>query len=417
MPIAQPQIASFDVEKIRQDFPALNQEVHGRPLVYLDNGATAQKPKVVIDRIVEYYSRENSNIHRGVHYLSQHATDEYERARTLAQTYINAAHTHEVIFTRGTTESINLVAATWGITRLSAGDEVLISTMEHHSNIVPWQMLCEQRGAYLKVIPINEAGEINYDAYLSLLNKRTKIVAVCHVSNSLGTINPIQRMAADAHNNGSIIVVDGAQAAPHMPIDVQALDVDFYALSSHKMFGPTGIGILYGKEILLETMPPYQGGGDMIADVSFEKTTYNHLPHKFEAGTPNIASGIAFGSAIEYLNGIGFEAIQAYEHELLAYATEKLQGVEGLRLIGTAQEKAGVLSFLVDDFHPYDTGVILDKLGIAVRTGHHCTQPLMDHLQIPGTARASLALYNNKDDIDQLVEGLARVKKMLGQAG
>lgn len=413
---AAQQSLAFDVAKIRSDFPALDQEVHGRPLVYLDNGATAQKPQVVIDRIVDYYSHENSNIHRGVHYLSQHATDEYERARALVQAYINAAHAHEVIFTRGTTESINLVAATWGRTELSAGDEVLISTMEHHSNIVPWQMLCEQKGAYLKVIPINDAGEIDYDAYLSLLNKRTRIVAVCHVSNSLGTINPIRQMAADAHSNGSIIVVDGAQAAPHMAIDVQALDVDFYALSSHKMFGPTGIGILYGNELLLEAMPPYQGGGDMIADVTFEKTTYNHLPHKFEAGTPNIAGGIAFGTAIEYLNAIGFEAIEAHEHELLAYATEKLQHVEGLRLIGTAQKKAAVLSFLLEDFHPYDTGVILDKLGIAVRTGHHCTQPLMDHLQIPGTARASLALYNNTEDIDRLVEGLARVKKMLGNA-
>lgn len=410
----QQAFATFDIERIRADFPALDQEVNGQPLVYLDNGATAQKPRAVIERIQQYYALENSNIHRGVHYLSQQATDEYERSRVLVQHFINAAHAHEIIYTRGTTEAINLVASTWGRTNVAAGDEILISTMEHHSNIVPWQMLCEEKGATLRVIPINARGEIVYEEYLKLLSERTKIVAICHVSNSLGTINPIKRMIADAHAHGSITVIDGAQAAPHTAIDVQDLDADFYALSSHKMFGPTGVGILYGKEALLDAMPPYQGGGDMIEDVSFEKTTYNHLPHKFEAGTPNIAGGIALGAAIEYLNSIGFDAIQAYEHDLLAYATEQLLQIEDLRIIGTATEKAGVLSLLLGDIHPYDTGAILDKLGIAVRTGHHCTQPLMDHLGIPGTARASLALYNNRSDVDRLVEGLHRVKKMLG---
>ncbi|MEM8488830.1 MAG: cysteine desulfurase [Bacteroidota bacterium] len=404
----------FDIYKIRADFPALDQEVHGQPLVYLDNGATAQKPQVVIDRIQSYYEKENSNIHRGVHFLSQQATDAYEQARSKMQLFINAAHAHEVLYTRGTTEAINLIASTYGRMHVQAGDEILISTMEHHSNIVPWQMLCEEKGAVLKVIPINERGEIQYDAYLNMLSDRTRIVAVCHVSNSLGTINPIADMAAAAHASGSIIVVDGAQAAPHMAIDVQALDADFYALSSHKMFGPTGVGILYGKEALLEAMPPYQGGGDMIDNVSFEKTTYNALPHKFEAGTPNIVGGIALGTAVDYLNGIGFDALHAYEASLLAYATSQLEAIDGLRIIGTATQKAGVLSFLIDDIHPYDTGAILDQLGIAVRTGHHCTQPLMDHLAIPGTARASLALYNNEADIDQLVAGLHRVKKMLG---
>ncbi|MFK7844995.1 MAG: aminotransferase class V-fold PLP-dependent enzyme [Rhodothermales bacterium] len=412
-PIQAIEHRSFDIAKIRADFPALNQEVHGRPLVYLDNGATSQKPAFVIDRVQAYYANENSNIHRGVHFLSQQATDAYELARAKVRQFINAAHTHEVIYTRGTTEAINLVASSYGRKHLSAGDEVLISTMEHHSNIVPWQMICEETGAKLKVIPINERGEIIYDEFLALLNDRTRIVAICHVSNSLGTINPIQRMAKDAHENGSIIVVDGAQAAPHMPIDVQALDVDFYALSSHKMFGPTGVGILYGKEALLNAMPPYQGGGDMIDDVSFEKTTYNHLPYKFEAGTPNIAGGIALGSAIDYMMSIGFQAMQAHEDELLTYATDRLLSIEGLRIIGTAEHKAGVLSFLIGDIHPYDIGAILDQLGIAVRTGHHCTQPLMDHLEIPGTVRASLAFYNNQDDIDRLVEGLKKAKQML----
>ena len=414
-PVAADAAASrFDINKIRADFPALNQEVHGQPLVYLDNGATAQKPQVVIDRIQSYYAKENSNIHRGVHFLSQQATDMYEQARVKMQHFINAAHAHEVLYTRGTTEAINLVAATYGRTHVQAGDEILISTMEHHSNIVPWQMLCEEKGAVLKIIPINERGEIVYDAYLDLLSDRTRIVAVCHVSNTLGTINPIADMAAAAHAHGSVIVVDGAQAAPHMPIDVQTLDADFYALSSHKMFGPTGVGILYGKEALLEAMPPYQGGGDMIDNVSFEKTTYNALPHKFEAGTPNIVGGIALGTAVDYLNSVGFDALHSYETALLAYATSQLETIEGMRIIGTAAKKAGVLSFLIDQIHPYDAGTILDQLGIAVRTGHHCTQPLMDHLAIPGTVRASLALYNNEADIDQLVAGLHRVKKMLG---
>ncbi len=407
-------VKAFDIDRVRADFPALHQDVHGRPLVYLDNGATAQKPQVVIDRIQAYYANENSNIHRGVHFLSQQATDAYEQARAKMQCFINAAHAHEVLYTRGTTEAINLIASTYGRKHVQAGDEILISTMEHHSNIVPWQMLCEEQGATLKVIPINARGEIEYAAYLDMLTDRTKIVAVCHVSNTLGTINPIAKMAAAAHANGSVIVVDGAQAAPHMAIDVQALDADFYALSSHKMFGPTGVGILYGKEALLDAMPPYQGGGDMIDNVSFEKTTYNALPHKFEAGTPNIVGGIALGTAVDYVQQIGFDALHAYETSLLTYATEALLSIDDLRIIGTAEEKAGVLSFLIGDIHPYDTGTILDQLGIAVRTGHHCTQPLMDHLEIPGTARASLALYNNEADIDQLVAGLHRVKKMLG---
>ncbi len=402
----------FDIDRIRADFPALHQKINGQPLVYLDSGATAQKPQTVLDRIQAFYSLENSNVHRGVHFLSQQATDEYERTRVKMQAFINAAHSHEVIFTRGTTESINLVAATYGRMKVAAGDEILVSTMEHHSNIVPWQMLCEEKGAHLRVIPINDAGEIIYDAYLALLNEKTKIVAVCHVSNTLGTINPVEQMTADAHRNGSIVVIDGAQAAPHLRIDVQALDADFYALSSHKMFGPTGIGILYGKEELLNAMPPYQGGGDMIDNVSFEKTTYNHLPHKFEAGTPNIAGGIALGAAIDYINDIGIDAINTHERELLTYATAQLKSIDGLRIIGNAEHKAGVLSFLIDDIHPYDTGAILDQLGIAVRTGHHCTQPLMDHLGIPGTVRASLAFYNNKADIDRLVDGLLKVKKM-----
>ena len=403
---------SIDVASIRADFPVLSRQVNGNPLVYLDNAATSQKPRAVIDRISAYYERENSNIHRGVHFLSQHATDEYEAAREKVREFINAGSTHEVIFTRGTTEAVNLVAYTYGRQHVRPGDEVLISTMEHHSNIVPWQMLCEEKGASLKVIPMTESGELVQDAYRDLLNERTRLVALCHISNSLGTINPIRDMIAEAHRYDIPVLIDGAQAAPHTRIDVQHLDADFYAISGHKMFGPTGIGILFGKERLLEAMPPYQGGGDMIDDVTFEKTTYNHLPHKFEAGTPHIAGGIGLAAAIDYMQAIGLEAIELYEKELLDYATKKLLTVEGLRIIGTADRKASVLSFLIDDIHPYDTGTILDQLGVAVRTGHHCTQPLMDYLRIPGTARASLAFYNDESDVDALVDGLGRVKKL-----
>ena len=409
--IQSPSVASnFDVQRIRAAFPNLHREVHGNPLVYLDNAATAQKPQLVIDRLNRYYTSENSNVHRGVHTLSQEATEAYEGARERIRAFINASSNHEVIYTRGTTEAINLVASSFGRKNLSAGDEVLISTMEHHSNIVPWQMVCEETGATLRVIPISKEGDIEYDAFLSMLCERTKILAVCHISNTLGTINPLDRMVADAHRFGATVVVDGAQAVPHMQVDVQALDVDFYCFSSHKMFGPTGIGILYGKESLLEAMPPYQGGGDMIDTVSFEKTTYNTLPHKFEAGTPHIAGGIGLGAAVEYMESVGLDAIAEYEHELLEYGTEQLLSIEGVRIIGTAPHKASVLSFLIGDIHPYDTGTILDRLGIAVRTGHHCTQPLMDHWGLPGTARASLAFYNTREDIDALVAGIRKVK-------
>ena len=404
--------ATLDIEKIRSEFPILNRLVYDQPLVYLDNAASSQKPQSVIDRLDAYYAQENSNVHRGVHKLSQDATDQYEGAREKVRSFINAAHVHEVIYTRGTTEAINLVASSYGRTQLRAGDEVLISTMEHHSNIVPWQMVCAETGANLKVIPITSDGAIEYDAFLNMLTDRTKILAICHVSNSLGTINPVAKMTEAAHKRGAVVVVDGAQAVPHLRVDVQSLDVDFYSFSSHKMFGPTGIGILYGKEQLLEAMPPHQGGGDMIDTVTFEKTTYNTLPHKFEAGTPHIAGAIGLGEAITYMESVGLDAIGVYEHELLDYATQKLSEIEHVRLVGTAQEKASVLSFLVGDIHPYDTGTILDRLGIAVRTGHHCTQPLMDHWDIPGTVRASLAFYNTTADIDALVAGIMKVKTL-----
>ena len=402
--------SSLDIQRVRADFPTLEQRVNDRPLVYLDNAATAQKPVHVINTLTTYYTAQNSNVHRGVHTLSQQATDEYEAARKRVQSFIRATHSHEIIFTRGTTESINIVASSYGRQHLNAGDEVLISTMEHHSNIVPWQMISEEKGAQVRVIPINEKGEIEFDAFLGMLSERVKILAICHISNSLGTINPIERMIAEAHKRGICVVIDGAQAAPHMRIDVQKLDVDFYAFSSHKMFGPTGVGILYGKEQHLEEMPPYQGGGDMIDTVTFEKTTYNKLPHKFEAGTPHIAGIIGLGAAIDYLEELGFDAIGQYEKDLLDYATERLKAIDGLRIVGTADRKASVISFLLDGIHPYDTGSILDRLGIAVRTGHHCTQPLMDHWNLPGTARASLALYNTREDIDALVSGIQQVK-------
>lgn len=402
----------LDVAAVRADFPQLAQTVHEQPLVYLDNAASALKPQVVIDRISTYYAHEHANIHRGVHALSQQATDSYEEARRTLQAFINASDPAEVIFTRGTTEAINLVAASYGRTFLQRGDEVLISTMEHHSNIVPWQMICEERGAHLRVIPINDAGEIIYAEYQQMLNARTKMVAIGHVSNALGTINPIKRMIADAHGLGIPVLVDGAQAAPHMAVDVQDLDCDFYCISGHKMFGPTGVGVLYGKMKWLEAMPPYQGGGDMIESVTFEKTTWNELPHKFEAGTPNIAGGIGLGATATYLQDVGLDAIGYYENDLLDYATEKVSTLPGVQLVGTASEKASVLSFLLEGIHPYDTGTILDRLGIAVRTGHHCTQPLMRRFGIPGTIRASFAFYNTKDEVDVLVDGLKRVQHM-----
>lgn len=403
----------FDVDRIRQDFPILTRMVNGKPLVYLDNGATTQKPKQVIDAVIEYYTQLNSNVHRGVHHLSQLATDAFEITRQKLKPFVNAAHEHEIILTKGTTDGINLVAACYGRAFVRAGDEIIISAMEHHSNIVPWQMLCEERGATLKVIPINEAGELDMEAYRLMLNERTKMVAVTYVSNALGTVNPVKRLIDLAHAVGAPVLLDAAQAIQHLPIDVQALDVDFVAFSGHKMYGPTGIGVLYGKEKWLDAMPPYQGGGEMIKEVTFAKTTYNTLPFKYEAGTPNIEAGICLAHAIDYINSIGLDQIASYEHGLLAYATQRLLKVQGIRVIGTAREKSSVLSFLVDGTHPYDVGVILDKLGIAVRTGHHCTQPLMDYYGIPGTVRASIGLYNTVADIDALVAGVERSVAML----
>ncbi len=402
----------IDINRIRASFPALHQQVHGHPLVYLDNAATSQKPQAMIDRLTAYYSCENSNVHRGVHHLSQTATEAYEGARKVIAGFINAAEAREIIFTRGTTESINLVAHSFGRMLLSPGDEIVVSAMEHHSNIVPWQLLCEETGARLQVIPITDSGEVVYDEYLRLLTDRTKLVAVTHVSNTLGTINPVRRMIRDAHSVGVPVLLDGAQAVPHMRVNVQDLDCEFFCFSGHKMYGPTGIGILYGKASILERIRPFQAGGDMIETVSFEGTTFNELPHKFEAGTPNIAGAIAFGSTIEYLNEIGMKAISAHEKEILTYATERLSEIDGVRIVGTAREKASVLSFLIGSIHPYDAGTILDQLGIAVRTGHHCTQPLMKRLGIPGTIRASFALYNTRDEVDRLVNGIHRVKKM-----
>lgn len=405
--------APFDVAKIRADFPILHQEVNGRPLVYFDNAASTQKPQVVIDAISEYYSTINSNIHRGVHHLSQLATDAYEVTREKVRAYLNAEKVHEIIFTKGTTDSINLVASSMSQGFVKAGDEVLISALEHHSNIVPWQMLCQRTGATLKVAPINEQGEIVIEEYKALLNEKTRVVAFNHVSNALGTINPAKEMISLAHEVGAVVLVDGAQSVAHMTLDMQDLDADFYAFSSHKIYGPTGVGILYGKESLLEELPPYQGGGEMIKSVSFEKTTYADLPHKFEAGTPNIEAGIVLGTALDYVNSIGLDNIAAYENELLQYGHKRLSEFEGMRFIGTAQNKASVISFLLGNIHPYDAGVILDKLGIAVRTGHHCTQPIMDFYNIPGTARASFSFYNTKEEIDILVAGLRKVEQML----
>jgi cysteine desulfurase/selenocysteine lyase len=407
-------VSPFDVNRIRRDFPILNRQVHGRPLIYLDSAATSQKPQVVIDRLARYYAEENSNVHRGVHYLSQLATREYDDARLRVQRFLNAADSHEIIFTRGTTEGINLVASSYGRKFVHAGDEIIISAIEHHSNIVPWQMLCEQTGAMLRVIPINDAGELLMDEYAAMLNAKTKMVAVNHISNALGTINPVKRIIELAHSRDIPVLIDGAQAAPHLKVDVRDLDCDFYAFSGHKTCGPTGIGALYGKSHWLEAMPPVMGGGDMIASVTFEKTTYNTLPYKFEAGTPNIADAIGLGAAIDYLNGIGLDRIAAYEHELLQYATETIGAIPGVRLIGTAREKASVLSFTLDDVHPHDIGTILDQDGIAVRAGHHCAQPVMKRFGVPATVRASLAFYNTKEEIDALAQGLQRVMEVFG---
>jgi cysteine desulfurase/selenocysteine lyase len=403
---------NFDVQRIRDDFPILKQEVHGRPLVYLDSAATSQKPQAVIDRIARYYAEENSNVHRGVHYLSQLATRDYDDARVRVQRFLNAAESHEIIFTRGATEGINLVALSYGRKFVHAGDEIIISALEHHSNIVPWQMLREQTGAKLRVIPINDAGELLMDEYAAMLNAKTKMVAVNHVSNALGTINPVKRIIELAHSRDIPVLIDGAQAAPHLAADVRDLDCDFYAFSGHKTCGPTGIGALYGKSHWLEAMPPVMGGGDMIASVTFEKTTYNTLPYKFEAGTPNIAGAIGLGAAIDYLTGIGLARIAAYEHELLQYAAETIGAIPGVRLIGTAREKASVLSFTLDDVHPHDIGTILDQDGIAVRAGHHCAQPVMKRFGVPATVRASLAFYNTKEEIDALAQGLQRVMEV-----
>ncbi len=403
----------FDVEQIRKDFPVLGREVNGHPLIYLDSGASSQKPNQVIDRLNRYYRLEHANIHRGVHHLSQQATEAYEQARETVRSFINAKNRHEVLFTKGTTDGINLVASSFGREFLKPGDEVIISTMEHHSNIVPWQIICEQKGAKVRVIPINQHGELIIEEFEAMLNQRTRLVAVVHVSNTLGTINPVQDIIHLAHSHGVPVLLDGAQAVPHMHIDVQALDVDFYAFSGHKVFGPTGVGILYGKESILNDMPPYQGGGDMIERVTFEKTTYNVLPHKFEAGTPNIADGIGFASAIDYYSQFEESEVAAHEQDLLNYATERLLGIDGLRIIGTAANKASVISFLLADTHPFDVGTILDQLGIAVRTGHHCTQPLMDFYGILGTARASFAMYNNRDDVDHLVAGIDKAASLL----
>lgn len=405
---------SYDVYRIRDRFPALKQEIYGKSLVYLDNAATSQKPQEVIDRITRYYTQENSNVHRGVHHLSQQATDAYEGARRLIAAFVNAESPRQIILTRGTTDGINLVAASFGQARVRAGDRVLISEMEHHSNIVPWQLLCERLGAELRIIPINDAGELREEAFEQSLDDRTRLIALPHVSNSLGTINPVKRMIQRAHELNIPVLVDGAQAVPHMRVDVQDLDCDFYAFSSHKMFGPTGVGVLYGKTEHLEGMSPYQGGGDMIETVTFEKTTYNDLPYRFEAGTPNIAGVVGLGAAVDFMSGIGHEGIAAHEEHILKYATERLHEIEGVRIYGTAASKASVISFLIDDVHPYDAGTILDRLGIAVRTGHHCTQPLMSRFGIPGTVRASFALYNTMEDVDRLVKGIRKVKEMFG---
>lgn len=402
----------IDIQKVREDFPILKRKVNGYPLIYFDNAATSQTPQVVIDSIVDYYSNYNANIHRGVHTLSQEATDAYETARFKIQKHFNAAKKHEIIFTSGTTHAINLVANGFS-SLLKKGDEIIVSALEHHSNIVPWQMLCERTGAILKVIPISIKGELILEEFDKLLSNKTKLVFVNHVSNALGTINAIEIIIKKTHDIGAVILIDGAQATPHIKPDVQQLDCDFYVCSAHKLCGPTGVGMLYGKEAWLNKLPPYQGGGEMISEVTFEKTTYADLPHKFEAGTPNISGGIAFGVALDYMNAIGFDNIQAYEKELLDYATQKLLEIDGLKIYGTAKNKASVISFNIDNIHPYDIGAIIDKLGIAVRTGHHCAQPIMDFFKIPGTIRASFSFYNTKEEIDTFVSAVNRAKNML----
>jgi cysteine desulfurase/selenocysteine lyase len=401
--------AVYDVAAIRRDFPILATRVYGRPLVYLDNAASAQKPLAVIDAERDVYEKCYANIHRGVHWLSVHATDAYDAAREKARAFLNAAEAKEIVLVRGTTEAVNLVAQTFGRTRVGAGDEVLITGLEHHSNIVPWQMLCEEKRARLAVAPIDDAGDVDLEAFERLLTPRTRIVSVAHLSNALGTVLPVKRIVALAHARGIPVFVDGAQAAPRMPVDVRDLGCDFYAFSSHKIYGPTGVGALYGKAALLDAMPPYQGGGDMIRSVTFEKTTYNELPYKFEAGTPNIAGGIAFGAALDYVSAIGLDRIAAHEHDLLAYATERLSSIDGLRIVGTAREKAGVLSFVLAGVHPHDVGTVLDREGIAIRTGHHCAQPVMDRYGLPATARASFGLYNTRDEVDALAAAIHKV--------
>jgi cysteine desulfurase/selenocysteine lyase len=401
---------TFDVERIREDFPILKQKVgNGKQLIYLDNAATSQKPLAVIDAMNRYYLEENSNIHRGVHFLSDKATQSYEAARVKVQKFINAASSKEIIFVRGTTEAINLVAQTYGRKNFVAGDEIMISAMEHHSDIVPWQMLAEEKGLGLRIIPMNDKGELFIDKYEKMINAKTKMIGIVHVSNALGTINPVKEMIAIAHRHGVPVLIDGAQAVPHMHVDVRDLDCDFFAFSAHKMYGPTGVGILYGKQQLLEAMPPYQGGGDMIKSVTYAKTIYNDLPHKFEAGTPNIVGGVGLGATVDYLNGIDFHAATLHEHDLLNYATDALLSIKGLRIIGTAKEKASVLSFVLEDIHPHDIGTILDDDGIAIRTGHHCAQPVMQCFGIPATARASFGIYNMKEEVDALVKGIHRV--------
>ena len=402
----------FDVHRIREDFPILRQTVHGKPLVYLDNAATTQKPRAVLEALTTYYTEINANIHRGVHQLSERATQKFEDARSTVQRFINAASTHEIVFTRNATEGVNLVAQTFGRTRLGTGDEVVISAMEHHSNIVPWQIVCRERGASLRVIPMTDDGVLRIEEYERLLGPRTRLVSVVHVSNALGTINPVHEIIAIAHRHGVPVLVDGAQAVQHLAVDVQALDADFYVFTGHKLYGPTGIGVLYGKERLLDEMPPYQGGGDMISSVTFEKTTYNVLPYKFEAGTPNIAGAIGLAAAVNYVTGIGMEGIAAHERRLLEYGAAALSKVPGLTLIGTAPEKACVLSFVMDGVHPHDVGTVVDEQGVAIRTGHHCAQPLMERLGVPSTARASLAFYNTREEIDALVTALYRVRDL-----
>ena len=404
---------TLDIEQIRKDFPVLNQQINGRPLVYLDNAATNQKPQSVIDALSQYYEGYNANIHRGIHQLAEQATAAFEASRRAVQSFLNAKHWEEIIFTYGTTDGINLVAQSYGRKFLKEGDEIIISTMEHHSNIVPWQMLCEERGCVLRVIPVDDNGELIIDEYEKLLSERTKLVSVVHVSNSLGTINPVKTIIDMAHGVGAVVLIDGAQASSHLDLDVQALDADFYVFSAHKLYGPTGMGVLYGKKAILDSMPPYRGGGEMIKEVTFEKTTYNELPYKFEAGTPNIADVVAVKTALEYMDNLGKENIAAHEQDLLQYATEQLSELDGLRIVGQAKEKIGVVSWVMDGIHHQDTGVILDQQGIAVRTGHHCCQPLMQRFGIAGTTRASFAVYNTKDEVDKLVTGIRRVQKMM----